>query len=185
MKHIVNKNRLNIKRILISVLIFVLGFNLNAQQSNDRQLPIQPENYLYLPSFKNVGIGLDRIANLNLYEERFLFDVQLIGHRYHFDSVYALPLEAVSQKFMIDSTITIYGVALYRKMSGADDEIKVWEYEDSIQIRSLDHDTVYRSISISLLILSKQFLLIRSFSIFLLYFLLSRTVHYYNKYRPQ
>jgi len=149
MKRTIINKPVSIIRVFALAIVFTILLPYNTIAQNDRQLPIQPENYLYLPSFKNVGIGLDLIANRNLYEERFLFDVQLIGDRYHFDSVYPLPLEAVSQKFMIDSTITIYGVALYRKMSFADDEIKVWEYEDSIQIRSLDHDTVYRSISIA------------------------------------
>ena len=112
----------SIIRAFASIIVFtiLLPYNTIAQNTYYQE-PIHPENYLYLPSFKNTGIGLDRIANRNLYEERFLFDVRIIYHLCQFDTTFTLPLEAVSQKFMIDSTITIYGVALWREMSGAEE----------------------------------------------------------------
>ena len=52
---------------------------------------------------------------------------------------------------MIDSTITIHGVALYREFEVNDSSLFLdWcRIEDSIQIQSLNHDTVYRSMSIA------------------------------------
>ena len=52
---------------------------------------------------------------------------------------------------MIDSTITIYGVALYRDFKLLDSSLLLdWcRIEDSIQIQSLNHDTVYRSTSMA------------------------------------
>ena len=120
------------------------------------QKPIQPENYLYLPSFKKWSVGLDwwnydfSTHNDSMITVRYpVGDVYM--HFSFFDSTQYIPTEAISQKFMIDSTITIYGVTLYRDFKTSDSSLLLdWcRIEDSIQIQSLNHDTVYRSVSIA------------------------------------
>ena len=119
--------------------------------------PTVPENYLYLPSFKEWSYGLDwwnHGANDSVDTGSFgLYNSHLtIYNTYNlYDSNLTFPIEAVSQKFMIDSTITIYGVALYRDFKLLDSSLLLdWcRIEDSIQIQSLNHDTVYRSVSIA------------------------------------
>ena len=118
--------------------------------------PAHPENYLYLPSFKKWSFGLDfwnytpwRIDD-NTSTDAFLGHIFITSYAF-FDSSYSRPTEAISQKFMIDSTITIHGVALYREFDVDDSSLFLdWcRIEDSIQIQSLNHDTVYRSMSIA------------------------------------
>ena len=117
--------------------------------------PIQPENYLYLPSFKDHLWGLDFWNyDCRLIDSNFTNctpSITIYGTNVFFDSTRYLPTEAISQKFMIDSTITIYGVALYRDFKLLDSSLLLdWcRIEDSIQIQSLNHDTVYRSVSIA------------------------------------
>ncbi len=112
------------------------------------QRPIQPENYLYLPSFKEREYGLDWWNYRGVNNSNPCSPIHGIVS---FDSTQILPVEALSQKFMIDSTITIYGVALYRDFKTSDTNLLLdWcRIEDSIQIQSLNHDTVYRSMSIA------------------------------------
>ena len=118
--------------------------------------PAHPENYLYLPSFKKWSFGLDfwnytpwRI-NDTTSTNAVTYDNFITSYAF-FDSSYSRPTEAISQKFMIDSTITIHGVALYREFDVDDSSLFLdWcRIEDSIQIQSLNHDTVYRSMSIA------------------------------------
>ncbi len=148
---IINKSVLII-RAFASIIIFtvLLSHNVNAQNPTDPYLyqePIQPENYLYLPSFKEYGMGLDIYENAD--NGLFFFRV-ITGWSQQFDSTITLPLEGISQKFMIDSTITIYGIALNRLMDhNLPDSLEPWTFEDSVQIRSLNHDTIYRSVSIA------------------------------------
>ena len=127
------------------VFTILLSHNANAQQDPTdpfpHQEPIQPENYLYLPSFIGHGMGID--AYNNNHE-----NTSVTGYNQQFDSTIAPPMEALSQRFMIDSTITIYGIAIFRHMSDdgsqSADSLEAWTFEDSLQIRSLDHDTIYR-----------------------------------------
>ena len=114
--------------------------------------PTEPENYLYLPSFKEYSWGLD-FWNYDLGDTYYgPFPCHDIYSSFaYFDSTMIPPVEAISQKFMIDSTIIIYGVALYRDFKTVDSTLLLnWcQIEDSIQIQSLNHDTVYRSVSIA------------------------------------
>ena len=151
-KTIINKS-VSIIRVFASMIVFtiLLSHNANAQQDPTDpylyQEPIQPENYLYLPSFKEYGMGIDIYEN---GDNNLWLQSVIINSPYHFDSTVALPMEGISQKFMIDSTITIYGIALYRLMDhNLQDSLEPWKFEDSVQIRSLDHDTIYRSVSIA------------------------------------
>ena len=147
---IINKS-VSIRRVFAYIIIFaiLLSHNVNAQGTTDpfpHQEPIQPENYLYLPSFIEHGMGIDpweNIGNGNHYYQGHINEC----YYGNFDSTFALPMEGISQKFMIDSIITIGGVALFRDMRYED--VDSWAFEDSVQIRSLDHDTIYRSVSIA------------------------------------
>ncbi|MBR7168289.1 MAG: T9SS type A sorting domain-containing protein [Bacteroidales bacterium] len=150
MKRIV-KISVSIRRVFAYIIIFaiLLSHNVNAQGTTDpfpHQEPIQPENYLYLPSFIGHGMGID--AYNNNHE-----NTSVTGYNQQFDSIIAPPMEALSQQFMIDSTITIYGIAIFRHMSDdgsqSADSLEAWTFEDSLQIRSLDHDTIYRSVCIA------------------------------------
>ena len=152
------KNRIinifaSIKGTFIAIIVStILSSNANAQNPTDpypHQEPIQPENYLYLPSFVEHGFGLDIYENsangIVGYSTTLMFNSS-------FDSTIAPPLEALSQQFLIDSTITIYGIAIFRTMNFNNlslDSIEAWTFEDSLQIRSLDHDTIYRSVCIA------------------------------------
>ena len=118
--------------------------------------PAHPENYLYLPSFKKWSFGLDFWNYTPWRIDDNTSTSAFPGHNFitsyaFFDSSYSRPTEAISQKFMIDSTITIHGVALYREFEVDDSSLFLdWcRIEDSIQIQSLNHDTVYRSMSIA------------------------------------
>ncbi|MBO7199829.1 MAG: T9SS type A sorting domain-containing protein [Bacteroidales bacterium] len=118
--------------------------------------PAHPENYLYLPSFKKWSFGLDFWNYTPWRIDDTTCTNAFPGHNFitsygFFDSSYSRPTEAISQKFMIDSTITIHGVALYREFEVDDSSLFLdWcRIEDSIQIQSLNHDTVYRSMSIA------------------------------------
>ena len=165
MKHTIINKAVNRTVIYITamVLAVMIGNTATAQGITTDEngmiaykKPAHPENYLYLPSFKKWSFGLDfwnytpwRIDD-NTSTSAFL------GHNFitsygFFDSSYSRPTEAISQKFMIDSTITIHGVALYREFEVDDSSLFLdWcRIEDSIQIQSLNHDTVYRSMSIA------------------------------------
>ena len=151
MKHTIINKPVSIRRVFAYIIIFaiLLSHNVNAQGTTDpfpHQEPIQPENYLYLPSFIEYGMGLDVYNNHHA-------NTSVTGHSQQFDSTIAPPMEALSQRFMIDSTITIYGIAIFRYMcddgSLSADSLEAWTFEDSLQIRSLDHDTIYRSVCIA------------------------------------
>ena len=154
MKNIIINIFASIKGSFIAIIVStILSSNANAQNPTDpypHQEPIQPENYLYLPSFVEHGFGLDIYENsangIVGYSTTLMFNSS-------FDSTIAPPLEALSQQFLIDSTITIYGIAIFRHMSDdgsqSADSLEAWTFEDSLQIRSLDHDTIYRSVCIA------------------------------------
>ena len=138
-----------IKAFASIIVLTILSSNTNAQNPMDpfpHQEPIHPENYLYLPSFIEHGMGIDAFNNNHA-------STSVTGHSQQFDSIIAPPMEALSQQFMIDSTITIYGIAIFRHMSDdgslSADSLEAWTFEDSLQIRSLDHDTIYRSVCIA------------------------------------
>ena len=166
MKHsIINKavNR-TVIYITATVLAIMIGNTVAAQgiTTDENGMivyhnPTHPENYLYLPSFKKWSFGLDfwNYTPWRIDDNTFTCGSPL-GHIFitsyaFFDSSYSRPTEAISQKFMIDSTITIHGVALYREFEVDDSSLFLdWcRIEDSIQIQSLNHDTVYRSMSIA------------------------------------
>jgi hypothetical protein len=144
-KTIINKSN-SIIRVFTSIIVLTILLPYNIIAQDDYQRPIQPQNYLYLPSFIEHGMGIDvgeNTGNGKHYYQNILNHC-VIGN---FDSTFALPMEGISQKFMIDSAITIYGIALWRDMRH--EEVDSWAFEDSVQIRSLDHDTIYRSVSIA------------------------------------
>ena len=142
---IINKS-VSIIRAFASIIVFTILLPYNTIAQDDYQRPIQPQNYLYLPSFIEHGMGID--AYNNNHE-----NTSVTGYNQQFDSIIAPPMEALSQQFMIDSTITIYGIAIFRHMSDdgsqSADSLEAWTFEDSLQIRSLDHDTIYRSVCIA------------------------------------
>ncbi|MBO7200242.1 MAG: T9SS type A sorting domain-containing protein [Bacteroidales bacterium] len=144
-KTIINKSN-SIRKVFTSIIVLTILLPYNIIAQDDYQRPIQPQNYLYLPSFIEHGMGIDvgeNTGNGKHYYQNILNHC-VIGN---FDSTFALPMEGISQKFMIDSAITIYGIALWRDMRH--EEVDSWAFEDSVQIRSLDHDTIYRSVSIA------------------------------------
>ena len=143
---IINKSVLII-RAFASIIVFtiLLPYNTIAQNTYYQE-PIQPENYLYLPSFIEHGMGIDPWENIGNGNHYYIGRINDCIHG-NFDSTFALPMEGISQKFMIDSAITIYGIALCRDMRYED--VDSWAFEDSVQIRSLNHDTIYRSVSIA------------------------------------
>ena len=147
MKRIIKTKSNSIRKVFTSLIFFTILLPYNTIAQNPYyQEPIQPENYLYLPSFIEHGMGIDpweNIRNGNHYYQGFINECTF-GN---FDSTFTLPMEGISQKFMIDSAITIYGIALYREMRNL--EVNSWIFEDSVQIRSLNHDTIYRSVSIA------------------------------------
>jgi len=160
----INKAVIYITAIVLAVMIgnTATAQNTDTIRSEDGeyirvyQRPIHPENYLYLPSFKEWSMGLDwwncdGLLSDSIFVTNCSPSVYVFGHNNFFDSTQYLPTEAISQKFMIDSTITIYGVALYRDFKVLDSSLLLdWcRIEDSIQIQSLNHDTVYRSMSIA------------------------------------
>ena len=159
----INKAVIYITAIVLAVMIgnTATAQNTDTIRSEDGeyikvyQRPIQPENYLYLPSFKEWSMGLDwwnyAPGTFDSIMHRSYPAHDLYAEFIFFDSTQYLPTEAMSQKFMIDSTITIYGVALYREFKVLDSTLLLdWcRIEDSIQIQSLNHDTVYRSMSIA------------------------------------
>ena len=165
MKHTIINKAVNRTVIYITamVLAVMIGNTATAQGITTDEngmiaykKPAHPENYLYLPSFKKWSFGLDfwnytpwRIDD-NTSTDAFLGHIFITSYAF-FDSSYSRPTEAISQKFMIDSTITIHGVALYREFDVDDSSLFLdWcRIEDSIQIQSLNHDTVYRSMSIA------------------------------------
>jgi len=150
--------------ITVIVLAVMIGNTVTAQGITTDEngmiaykKPAHPENYLYLPSFKKWSFGLDfwnytpwRIDDNTVTCNAPLGHIFITSYAF-FDSSYSRPTEAISQKFMIDSTITIHGVALYREFEVDDSSLFLdWcRIEDSIQIQSLNHDTVYRSMSIA------------------------------------
>ena len=151
MKHTIINKAVNRTVIYITamVLAVMIGNTVTAQGITTDEngmiaykKPAHPENYLYLPSFKKWSFGLD-FWNYTPW--------RIDDNTSFFDSSYSRPTEAISQKFMIDSTITIHGVALYREFEVNDSSLFLdWcRIEDSIQIQSLNHDTVYRSMSIA------------------------------------
>ena len=152
----INKAVIYITAMVLAVMIgnTVAAQNTDTIRSEDGeyirvyQRPIHPENYLYLSSFKERGYGLDWWNYRGVSNTLPCMPIHGIVS---FDSTQVLPVEALSQKFMIDSTITIYGVALYRDFKVLDSSLRLdWcRIEDSIQIQSLNHDTVYRSMSIA------------------------------------
>ena len=165
MKHTIINKAVNRTVIYITamVLAVMIGNTVTAQGITTDEngmiaykKPAHPENYLYLPSFKKWSFGLDfwnytpwRIDD-NTSTDAVLGHIFITSYAF-FDSSYSRPTEAISQKFMIDSTITIHGVALYREFDVDDSSLFLdWcRIEDSIQIQSLNHDTVYRSMSIA------------------------------------
>ena len=165
MKHTIINKAVNRTVIYITamVLAVMIGNTVTAQGITTDEngmiaykKPAHPENYLYLPSFKKWSFGLDfwnyTHWRINDTTSTNPFPVHNFITSYaFFDSSYSRPTEAISQKFMIDSTITIHGVALYREFEVDDSSLFLdWcRIEDSIQIQSLNHDTVYRSMSIA------------------------------------
>ena len=165
MKHTIINKAVNRTVIYITamVLAVMIGNTATAQGITTDEngmiaykKPAHPENYLYLPSFKKWSFGLDfwnyTHWRINDTTSTNPFPVHNFITSYaFFDSSYSRPTEAISQKFMIDSTITIHGVALYREFEVDDSSLFLdWcRIEDSIQIQSLNHDTVYRSMSIA------------------------------------
>ncbi len=166
MKRTINKS-VSKSAISITIMLFAILTNntVNAQDTiiygNGSVVvyntPTYPENYLYLPSFKNWSYGLDwwnhegkdsaYVGSWNVHSTHMTIYNLLT----QYDSNIKLPIEAISQNFIIDSTITIYGVTLYRDFEVFDSNLLLdWcRIEDSIQIQSLNHDTVYRSMSIA------------------------------------
>ena len=169
MKHTIINKAVNRTAVYITVIVLAVMIGNTATAQNADTIiygngniviynkPTVPENYLYLPSFKEWSYGLDwwnhgandsvDTGTFGLYNSHFT-----IYNTYDlYDSNLTFPIEAVSQKFMIDSTITIYGVALYRDFKLLDSSLRLdWcRIEDSIQIQSLNHDTVYRSTSMA------------------------------------
>ena len=145
-KRIINKP-VSIIRVFALAIVFTILLPYNTIAQNYYQRPIQPENYLYLPSFIEHGLGLDIYENMRNVGTNYYGVLNECVHG-NFDSTFALPSEGISQKFMIDSAITIGGVALFRKMD-SEEEVDSWAFEDSVQIRSLNHDTIYRSVCIA------------------------------------
>ena len=165
MKHTIINKAVNRTVIYITamVLAVMIGNTVTAQGITTDEngmiaykKPAHPENYLYLPSFKKWSFGLDFWNYTPWRIDDNTSTSAFPGHNFitsyaFFDSSYSRPTEAISQKFMIDSTITIHGVALYREFEVDDSSLFLdWcRIEDSIQIQSLNHDTVYRSMSIA------------------------------------
>ena len=165
MKHTIINKAVNRTVIYITamVLAVMIGNTVTAQGITTDEngmiaykKPAHPENYLYLPSFKKWSFGLDFWNYTPWRIDDTTCTNAFPGHNFitsygFFDSSYSRPTEAISQKFMIDSTITIHGVALYREFEVDDSSLFLdWcRIEDSIQIQSLNHDTVYRSMSIA------------------------------------
>ena len=165
MKHTIINKAVNRTVIYITamVLAVMIGNTATAQGITTDEngmiaykKPAHPENYLYLPSFKKWSFGLDFWNYTPWRIDDNTSTSAFPGHNFitsyaFFDSSYSRPTEAISQKFMIDSTITIHGVALYREFEVDDSSLFLdWcRIEDSIQIQSLNHDTVYRSMSIA------------------------------------
>ncbi|MBR7167620.1 MAG: hypothetical protein IKD33_02280, partial [Bacteroidales bacterium] len=147
MKRTIINKPVSIRRVFALAIVFTILLPYNTIAQNDYQRPIQPENYLYLPSFIEHGLGLDIFENMRNVGTNYYGVLNECIHG-NFDSTFALPSEGISQKFMIDSAITIYGIALFRKMD-FEEEVDSWAFEDSVQIRSLNHDTIYRSVSIA------------------------------------
>ena len=147
MKRTIINKPVSIRRVFALAIVFTILLPCNTIAQNDYQRPIQPENYLYLPSFIEHGLGLDIYENMRNVGTNYYGALNECIHG-NFDSTFALPSEGISQKFMIDSAITIGGVALFRKMD-SEEEVDSWAFEDSVQIRSLDHDTIYRSVCIA------------------------------------
>ena len=145
-KRIINKS-VSIRRVFASIIVFTILLSHDTIAQDNYQKPVQPQNYLYLPSFIEHGLGLDIYENIRNVGTNYYGAINecVFGN---FDSTFALPSEGISQKFMIDSAITIGGVALFRKMD-SEEEVDSWAFEDSVQIRSLNHDTIYRSVSIA------------------------------------
>ena len=165
MKHTIINKAVNRTAVYITamVLAVMIGNTVTAQGITTDEngmiaykKPAHPENYLYLPSFKKWSFGLDFWNYTPWRIDDTTCTNAFPGHNFitsygFFDSSYSRPTEAISQKFMIDSTITIHGVALYREFEVDDSSLFLdWcRIEDSIQIQSLNHDTVYRSMSIA------------------------------------
>ncbi len=166
MKHTIINKAVNRTAVYITVIVLAVmirntataqGITTDENGMIAYKKPAHPENYLYLPSFKKWSFGLDfwnytpwRINDNTSTCNAPLGHIFITSYAF-FDSSYSRPTEAISQKFMIDSTITIHGVALYREFEVDDSSLFLdWcRIEDSIQIQSLNHDTVYRSMSIA------------------------------------